>query len=221
MASTTAQPEPLELVVFRYREDVSWSDRWAGCRTLYNKGDDDAGVEGRTLERLDDVGGEGEAYLRHIIRRYPDFADVTVFVQGGVADHCNASMLSSLIEAFEGGRQPADWSGYVGLSRMWGGVTRYEDDRHLGDALPLREACEAVGVVRFPVPPAWTAEEPTPSAEDGTWACNYDNMFAVRRDRLLAHPKESYERLLNDVLLARDPLGGFAVERMWTLMFAA
>lgn len=193
----------LELVVCRYDEDVAWSDRWAAHRTLYNKGDDDD-LGGRPSERLENVGREGDAYLRHIIRRYPDgLADVTVFCQGRVDDHCDAAAFAAALDGFVDGRLTLTVDGYAGLSRLWGGVKRYEDARHQGAELPLREACEAAGV------------EPP---DGGTWRCNYNGMFAASRERILAHPVQAYERLLS-MLLAHDPLGGFAVERMWTLLF--
>ena len=194
----------LELVVCRYAEDVSWSDRWAAHRTLYNKGADDLGD--RPSVRLENVGREGDAYLRHILTKYDDgnMADVTVFCQGRVDDHCDAANLAHMLDAFVDRRLELK-DGYAGLSRMWGGVTRYEDARHQDHTLPLREACEAAGVV----PP-----------DGGTWRCNYNGMFAVGRERILAHPKEAYEGLLA-MLLAHEPLGGFAVERMWSLLWGS
>ena len=54
---------------------------------------------------------------------------------------------------------------------------------------------------------------------EGSWRCCYNGMFAVSAERLRMHPREAYERLL-DFLVRTDPVGGFAVERLWTKLFS-
>ena len=72
----------LEIVVAKYREDVSWLKRFSGVRvTMYDKG---ATGEPNSLPN---VGREAHTYLYHIIERYDSLAEMTVFIQGHPFDH--------------------------------------------------------------------------------------------------------------------------------------
>ena len=77
-------PATLELVVARHTEDLRWlrrvPDSWR--ITVYDKG---GGTEG--AEPLPNVGREAHSYLHHLVTRYDDLADLTVFVQGKPFDH--------------------------------------------------------------------------------------------------------------------------------------
>ena len=73
----------VELVVAKYREDVSWLEKYQGLDCLvYDKGDPAAEYP------LPNVGREAHTYLHHIITRYDRLADVTVFLQGDPHFHC-------------------------------------------------------------------------------------------------------------------------------------
>ena len=73
-----------EIVVARYKEDISWIDlvNPEYKVTVYNK------YDGENL--IENVGREAHTYLHHIIERYDSLADYTVFVQGNPIDHCDA-----------------------------------------------------------------------------------------------------------------------------------
>lgn len=70
--------EDFEMVVARYDEDISWSDAYAGWRTVYNKGSGE--IEGAI--RLENKGHLADTILRHIILRYDTLAKVTFFCHG-------------------------------------------------------------------------------------------------------------------------------------------
>lgn len=74
----------LELVVARYAEDLSWLRRVPKTVrvTVYNKGGDT--VPGMALPN---VGREAHTYLHHMVTRYDDLAEVTLFCQGKPFDH--------------------------------------------------------------------------------------------------------------------------------------
>ena len=70
----------VELVVLRCGEDIHWSDPYDAVRTVY-----DQSPNGRRLDdalQLHNVGREAHGILWHIVRRYDDLADVTVFMHG-------------------------------------------------------------------------------------------------------------------------------------------
>ena len=70
----------VELVVARYKEDISWlSDFRDFNHTVYNK------FEGDNL--LPNFGFEAQTYLHHIVSRYECLFEVTVFTQGNPFVH--------------------------------------------------------------------------------------------------------------------------------------
>jgi nucleoside-diphosphate-sugar epimerase len=187
----------VSLVVCRFREDISWTDRWADQRIVYNKGEDDLHCPSVPLEN---VGRDSDTYLQHILRTYPDFPDVTVFCQARIDDHCDPGAFAAMLDCIiAGGLSRID---YMGLSDRWGMVSGFSDPLHTGK-LPLREAWDA----------AFPGGGP---GSDGCWRCNYNGLFAASRERLLNHPRSTYEALL-EVQRTFDPTG-FANERMWTLL---
>lgn len=74
----------IEIVVARFNEDLAWLRRVPKSIrfTVYDKGSaSPAGIP------LLNVGQEAHTYLHHIVSRYDDLADVTVFCQGKPFDH--------------------------------------------------------------------------------------------------------------------------------------
>ncbi len=72
----------LELVVAKYREDISWLARYDAISTVvYDK----SGAASQYP--LANVGREAHTYLHHIVQNYERLAEVTVFLQGYPFDH--------------------------------------------------------------------------------------------------------------------------------------
>lgn len=65
----------VEIVLARFDEDVSWSDSYSNLRTMYCKGK--ANVPG--CISLPNVGREGYVYLYHIVSRYDNLSQRTIF----------------------------------------------------------------------------------------------------------------------------------------------
>lgn len=104
-------PPPLELVVARCREDLSWLRRVprAFAVTVYDKGDGSSGGQ-----RLPNAGREAHTYLHHLAERHGDLAAVTVFVQGHPFDH--APDLHERLRALAEGREAVSgfhWLGFL------------------------------------------------------------------------------------------------------------
>lgn len=80
----------VDLVVARFQEDLSWLRRvprpvrvW-----IYNKGPEVVPPRpGVSTIALPNVGREAHTYLHHLVTRYEELADLTVFVQGRPFDH--------------------------------------------------------------------------------------------------------------------------------------
>jgi hypothetical protein len=65
-----------EVVVARFSEDLSWSDKLSVPVTIYDKSKD-----------RPNVGREAETFAYHVIMRYDSLANTTVFLQGNPTDH--------------------------------------------------------------------------------------------------------------------------------------
>lgn len=71
-----------EVVIARFREDLSWAARLPRKR-VYDK----SGVPGAAGEPLPNVGREAHTYAEHVARHYDALPAVTVFTQGHPFDH--------------------------------------------------------------------------------------------------------------------------------------
>ena len=192
----TSPPTPLEVVVCRYKEDPSWTEPWAAYRTVYNKGDDDLPFPSLVTPN---EGREGETYLRHIVRRHPNFAPLTVFCQGRIDDHCHMPSVRALLDRALSSSAAAATS-YSGLSTLWGVIVDGQDSHgHPGAEL-------------------WGEVFGSPPPPGARFPVNYNGIFAVSREALLARPRAFYEALLA-AIERRGSLGGYALERLWTPLF--
>lgn len=102
--------QAFEVVVARFREDLSWTDGLAWPCTVYNKG---PAME-RTGIRLENIGREAHTYLFHIATRYESLAEHTVFVQGDPHRHTRdlVQKVNSLPDSLGGMQKLAEgcWS---------------------------------------------------------------------------------------------------------------
>lgn len=76
-----------QLVVSRYKEDIRWIQDSPLPAIVYNKGPELRQVYGAECVRLTNVGRETHTYLQHIINRWDDLADYTIFTQGDPLEH--------------------------------------------------------------------------------------------------------------------------------------
>ena len=68
-----------EIVIARYQEDISWSNAYRDICVIYNKESEMSGFERGQVISLNNVGREAHTYLYHIISRWGQIADKTLF----------------------------------------------------------------------------------------------------------------------------------------------
>jgi hypothetical protein len=93
-----------ELVVARYKEDVSWlndvSPKWS--IVIYNKSNTEITLTHPNYHvyRLGNIGREAETYAFHMKKYYGSYADLTVFIQADPFDHAPEmkELLNILVE---------------------------------------------------------------------------------------------------------------------------
>jgi hypothetical protein len=191
----------LQVVVARYREDLSWlRNIAAGIEAIvYDKGP-------APLPRavpLENVGREAHTYLHHICERYDDLADVTVFCQGKPFDHAFHFHQTLRDLAENPNAAPAfRWLGHIvdtdssdgRLFRAWS-----KNDRGVG--LDLAGFHRAM----------WGTEGPD------EYAFFLGGQFLVRRALILARPRAFYEHARRVSLDFPDAAHCF--ERCWDRVF--
>ncbi|WP_246287987.1 DUF3431 domain-containing protein [Desulfolutivibrio sulfoxidireducens] len=208
---TAQENSRIECVVARYTEDVSWTRALACPVLVYDK----SGAPGPLA--LPNIGRETHTYLTHIVRRYPEFPDYTVFVQADPFPHLPEGMDAAglwerivqnvrLGVSFAGlawfklrcdrlGR-PHDMAGSEKEGK-WAGLSR---DIPVGD----------VYAALFPGPVPEIFLTPAPAG-----------LFMVARERILARPLGLYRAAL--ALVEADPEDarntGHAFERLWNVIF--
>lgn len=192
----------LDLVVARYREDLSWLRRVPRSARVhvYDKGGDYSGAL-----KLPNTGREAHTYLHHIVTRYDELADLTVCVQGRPFDH--APDLHKRLRAWaDGADRVTDF--------RWLGFLVDEDDA-TGSRLfqtwsknPAKIPLDMRGFWREVF-----GEKPCPAAFVFFGGGN----FAVARETALRRPRSFYENALRVADCFPDAAHCF--ERCWNAVF--
>lgn len=198
----------LEVVVARYAEAVNWTRKLPGSVrvTLCDKrGDLPAGrFPWARVVRLPNVGLEAHAYLTHILDRWDELADVTLFCQGHPFDH--AWDLHPVTQAVVAGRE------VVHGFRWLGHILDTDDDRgrRLFQKWSKNKDGRELRIDRFHE--ALFGEPAPPLVHFRPGAQFFATAAAVR-----ARPREFWERART--LAVEFPDAGHCFERLWDRVF--
>lgn len=223
-------PRSLELVIARYREDLSWLRELGLPATVYNKGPalepdsllPDAPPSSTRVIPLPNIGREAHTFFTHIINEYEALPEWTVFMQGDPFAHLAppqeprlspAALRQKLIDLVALGQPFAGLAWFRlrcdGLGRPHDLADPAKEGRWKGwgKDIPVAQVFEAL--FDAPAPQQFIARAPT------------GNML-VQRQRILARPLEFYRRALELVLADADDARntGHAFERLWQAVFA-
>ncbi len=201
----------VELVVARFREDVSWTAA-VGCpAVVYDK----SGEPGPYT--LPNIGRETHTYLTHILRQYPDLAPFTVFVQGAPFEHMPPGATPETFAARirQNVRLGLKFSGFAGfklkcdrLGRPHAMADPARAGKWAGFGRDIPVGAIYAKLFAGPVPEQFLVPAPA-------------GMFFVARERILARPPAFYRAALD--LVAADPEDaantGHAFERLWQVVF--
>ena len=201
MSESNTSAASRDLVVAHYREDLAWlnnlSADWEAV--VYSKGDPPPGAL-----PLPNVGREAHTYLHHIVDRYDDLADWTVFTQGFPFDH--VPDFHKILNAMAEARGPEPGFIWLGLfidydvgdgSRLFKQWSKNSDGRGLA-------------LDKF-----WT--EFTDEAAPKRYCFFPGAIFAVHRSVVHKQPKSIYVNAL--ALSERFPDAAHCFERCWDRFF--
>jgi hypothetical protein len=185
----------VDVVLASYNEDLRWTkflpDRWNKFVYCSNENRIEF-PPGITPIRIPNGGREAGQWLKHIVRNYGEFSDFTVFLQGMPFPHNPEALLKLLIDdKFE---QAISYVG--GLP-----PTAFFNLRPVGDVDTIIR--KALG-----------SDEPFYMIPFQAGA-----QFYVRKDVIMARPKEFYSNLLENAYNGQYPNFGHLMEPAWGCVF--
>lgn len=197
----------IDLVIAKYKEDTSWSDKFSPfCRIIiYDKGKQ--GVQGSlpnipsfpwqsfkgSFHAKTPTGRESHTYLYHILKNYPHFSDFLFFCQGRIDDH--VPLFGDCCDYLIKTRSPPHFLhlGKPDFSDITGARI------HRG--LPIERVYRRL----------FKNEPP----ENFTFQLN--STFWVSQEAILSRPKRFYEEMMQ--IVYDEPLSGYIFERLWGFVF--
>jgi hypothetical protein len=211
----------MEIVVARYKESVKWLAPLSKHVRLYNKGGGSVDIS-CNMVNLPNVGRESHTYLRYIIDTYENLPEIVVFTQGAIDEELEEQYP---YEYATGKKTAAGFLIELAQSALANGQSQnlffneqiipscratpdmrifsYKGERLDLMNMSLGEWYNSRFGKTYPASPPWYIHA----------------LFAVRRERILQHPKSLYEKLILDLETSRNPEVGHFFEKSWYLMF--
>ena len=191
----------LELVVARYREDLSWLRNISPQirATVYDKSQEGSTPVAPNAQYLENVGREAHTYLHHIVARYETLAPITVFCQGKPFDHA-FDFRKTLRALAEGKMEVNDflWLGHLADTDSVDGILfRNWSKNQTGEGLDLNGFHRAL----------LGCEGPSEYSFFG------GAQFIVTRERIRSRPQKWYQNALQ--ISIEFPEAAHCFERTW------
>lgn len=207
--------ERIQVVIAKYREDVSWAANLGLSYIVYDKGPEP--VTG--ARPLGNIGREAHTYLTHIIEQWDNLAGHTAFVQGNPFDHlfdhreADVHALKSMI--MDCAERNVPFKGFAWFRLKCDGLGRPHDLKKpenegrwpgWGKDIPVAETFSRLFAAAPP-------KEFIARAATG--------IFCVSAERIRTRPKGFYESALRMIVDDPDDANntGHAFERLWQLIF--
>lgn len=206
-----------QIVIARYKEDISWSIGIDSDILIYNKGNDGLSAGNSNIEIIEtpNVGREAKTYLDYIISNYYDLPQKIIFTQGHPNDHVSDDFVNKFIEFLDSDKNFEYFS--VGILRIektdqpsiWkesGNLPHgYWTNRHNEDS-----PCISGIIKRFP------------EAIESGWEFGAGAIFGVSKKLITKNNIEFYKDLveyLDNSENVINPIEAHVLERMWKLIF--
>ena len=199
----------MQLVIAKYKEDVSWVNRINIPALIYDKSGCDV------PNSLPNIGREAHTYLYHILSYYPLFPEYTVFLQGNPFPHMRSDMnpeeLKSLINNYI--KRKIFFKGFANYSircDFFGKPHNLENnkDKWFGYSKDIPVGYVYSELFSGEIPQSFHCRAPA-------------GLFFVHSSRILCRSKKFYEKSME--IIMRDPSDelntGHAFERLWYIIF--
>lgn len=189
----------MDIVVARYKEDLSWlRPEYYANTVVYNKGPDVELPPSVRQHRLPNIGLESHTYLQYIIDHYDRLPPWVVFTQGNPTPHVDfPTFWNDLVKQQRSEPNKSSWSYEQNFN-----IVRHNNAQLDPYGAPLKSFWQRyVGA-------------PPPMQMKVYWGA----IFGVRREAILARPKAYYENLIQCVMTP-NPEAAHFLERSWYYIF--
>ena len=205
-----------EMVVARYKEDLDWLGAYVQQAIIYNKSGAALPIDRFPRQvALPNIGREAHTYLCHIVTNYHQLSDTTLFCQGCMSDSVEPWRgLDDIVRQIVTSPRAVVVFRPPSFFEDWGGIV------HNGKWLKELQQ----GIMRkSQLSPAqfWEFAFGVPAPSTIVW--HWGATFAVRREAILARPRDFYAKLLR-YFVSMDhvnPEEGHYMERLWLSIFGA
>lgn len=188
--------DTVEIVIAKYKEDLSWITNLNDPVTIYDKSEEPI----NNSIPLKNLGRESQTYVHHILSKYDALAPITVFLQGNPHDHIT-SIETLIDEAKEHGISQNAKEHSVGGNSAYHGFTI----RQHGGKEVIHWKNKCLG--------DWFYEVSGRAFTSPKWyigAC-----FAVSRDLIRSVPRSQWEKINETLSYDSNPVTGHYMERCW------
>lgn len=182
-----------QVVIARFTEDLHWVNQLEVPHLIYNKG---GPIQFESTQlAIHKTGREAHTFITHMMNRYDDLAEWTVFAQGNPFDHC-CYFLDAYLDEPESGFQ---WLGHNTVRSDVHG-----DPHHPGLPIGL-----AYAMITSQQPPCF-------------FYFVAGQQFIVHRDLIRRYSKHFYKRIYDimDSQKFRDTWA-WTMERLWEQIFTS
>jgi Protein of unknown function (DUF3431)/Putative papain-like cysteine peptidase (DUF1796) len=189
----------IKFVIARYQENLEWANG-LNC-VIYSK-DSSPHNSAHPVISLPNIGREGHTYLHHIITNYDNLDDYTVFLQGYPFDH--TPYLEDIIREIQNSVERNEPLAFRTISKT---VLEIVVKDHVADWNGYFNLDEVYTKIFGK------------SKADQRFSFGAGAQFVVSKETILSRPKSFYENMITLLDKECNPPEGYAVERLWTMVF--
>ena len=219
----------LQIVIARYNEDLEWLKEPPFNQypvIVYNKGPNDNYYHAPNIIqniKLPNIGRCDHTYLYHIIEKYDNLADVTVFLPG------SAQMNTKINKAKNQVKYCAEYNNTVFITNIQDMNSYHKngvknelyhfqlDDWNSSDETNKQLNTEAKLLPATIRPFGKWYDEHFPNIH--IKLVNYGGIFGISKKHIIQHPKSYYEKLIGELNTHSNPEAGHYFERAWVAVF--
>jgi hypothetical protein len=214
----------IQLVISRYAENLDWlneQDFNKYSNIIYNKGDDTSFETNSNTENvinLKNVGRCDHTYLYHIVEKYNNLANITVFLPGSVNIEYKKEKATRILIELKNNNYNSIVLGTKYDNNVKDELHDFElNDWQASDGANKQQNAE-VTLEPAKIRPfgAWY-EKHFPNTEIN-WV-SYGGIFCVSREEVLQRPQSFYRELLSELENSSNPEVGHYFERSWEAVF--
>jgi hypothetical protein len=203
-----------KIVVARYNENIEWLKNEKENCVIYNKGNK-LNIENEII--VENYGRESETYLRYIIDNYENLPDVVVFTQAYISDHIKGKNELVFLITIKNQALQHSKSIYCYVHDDVSKNPHWDKEWNLrSDGFYLANNYKNNRQMTFIEWFKTHIDKNYPNPINLYTA----GIFAVRKDLILKHPVEYYEKLITEVNHHINPAEGHFFERSWYYIFA-